>query len=81
VGGGDGGVGGGLVARVTDPTDPDRKGWTPILTLLERYLQHLPLWADDRRRLLLLASHIQDTHRNNWPNHIPQKEREEADAE
>ena len=80
MGGGDGGVGGGLVARVTDPTDPERK-WTPIATLLERYLQHLPLWADDRRRLLLLASHIQDTHRNNWPNHIPQKEREEAEAE
>jgi len=80
VGGGDGGVGGGLVARVTDPTDPERK-WTPILTLMERYLQHIPLWADDRRRLLLLASHIQDTYRNNWPNYIPQKEREEADAE
>ena len=73
-------MGGGLVARVTDPTDPERK-WTPILTLLDRYLQRLPLWADDRRRLLLLASHIQDTHRNNWPHHIPQKEREEAEAE
>ena len=59
----------------------ERPGWTPILTLLDRYLQHLPLWADDRRRLLLLAGHIQDTHRNNWPHHIPQKEREEAEVE
>jgi hypothetical protein len=67
-----------MAQRLTDPTDPERK-WTPILTLMDRYLQHLPLWADDRRRLLILAGHIQDTHRNNWPHHIPQKEREEAE--
>ena len=62
-------------------TELEPKGWMPIATLLDRYLQHLPLRADDRRRLLLLASHIQDSHRDNWPHHISRAERDLAEAE
>jgi len=28
---------------------------------------------------VLLAGHIMDTHRNNWPNHIPAIELEDID--
>lgn len=54
-------------------------GWRSIYKLLEDYLNQTPLHADDRRRLVLLAGHIMDTHRNNWPNHIPATELEDLD--
>ena len=63
---------------MTAPKDHN-DGWRSIYKLLEDYLNHTPLHSDDRRRLTLLAGHIMDTHRNNWPNHIPAIELEDVD--
>lgn len=52
---------------MTGPKD-HTDGWRSIHDLLKDYLNHTPLFADDRRRLVLLAKHIQDSHRDNWPS-------------
>lgn len=63
---------------MTGPKD-HTDGWRSIHDLLKDYLNHTPLFADDRRRLVLLAKHINDSHRDNWPNHIPAAELDDLD--
>lgn len=63
---------------MTGPKD-HTDGWRSIHELLKDYLNHTPLFTDDRRRLVLLAGHILDSHRDNWPHHIPAAELEDLD--